>query len=87
MPAYVEELLSEESLKKTGYFNVDSVKQWKQAVFEHRLGFRNRSSVELGLVGVFATQLWHHTYIEGNLCDLPSGWKKPTQEKRQLVHA
>jgi len=87
VPAYVEQLLSEESLKRTGYFNIDAVKQWKQAVFERRLGLRNRSSVELGLVGVFATQLWHHTYIQGNLCDLPSGWKKPTPQPRELAHA
>ena len=26
----------------------------------------------MGLVGVLATQLWHHTYIEGGLCELSS---------------
>ena len=28
--------------------------------------------VEMGLVGVVATQLWHHTFIDGSLADLPS---------------
>jgi asparagine synthase (glutamine-hydrolysing) len=31
-----------------------------------------RTSVELGLVGVTATQLWHHLYIDGSLCELPT---------------
>ena len=26
----------------------------------------------MGLVGVLATQLWHHTYLDGTLADLPS---------------
>jgi hypothetical protein len=26
----------------------------------------------MGLVGVLATQLWHHKYIDGSLADLPS---------------
>jgi hypothetical protein len=26
-----------------------------------------RTMVEMGLVGVVATQLWHHTYIDGQL--------------------
>jgi hypothetical protein len=26
----------------------------------------------MGLVGVLATQLWHHTFIDGSLADLPS---------------
>jgi hypothetical protein len=25
----------------------------------------------MGLVGVLATQLWHHTYLDGSLCALP----------------
>jgi asparagine synthase (glutamine-hydrolysing) len=35
-----------------------------------------RTMVEMGLVGVVATQLWHHTYIGGSLADLPA-WKPP----------
>jgi asparagine synthase (glutamine-hydrolysing) len=77
VPGYVNQLLSEESLKKAGYFDLTAVKAWQQAVFQKRLSFRNRSSIELGLVGVFATQLWHHTFIDGSLCDLPSGWQRP----------
>jgi len=31
-----------------------------------------RISVEMGLTGVLATQLWHHLYLAGDLCDLQS---------------
>jgi asparagine synthase (glutamine-hydrolysing) len=35
-----------------------------------------RTMVEMGLAGVVATQLWHHTYIDGSLADLPA-WEPP----------
>jgi asparagine synthase (glutamine-hydrolysing) len=72
LPPFVEQLLSEESLKKTGYFNVQAVRHWRQAF--RRMGPRSlqRTSVEMGLVGVVATQLWHHTFIDSTLADLPS---------------
>jgi asparagine synthase (glutamine-hydrolysing) len=31
----------------------------------------NKTSVGLGLTAVTATQLWHHLYISGDLCELP----------------
>ncbi len=31
-----------------------------------------RVVIEMGLAGVVATQLWHHTFIDGSLADLPS---------------
>jgi hypothetical protein len=30
----------------------------------------------MGLAAVVATQLWHHTFIEGTLADLPA-WSPP----------
>jgi asparagine synthase (glutamine-hydrolysing) len=30
--------------------------------------------VEMGLVAVVGTQLWHHLFIDGNLADMPT-WK------------
>ena len=35
-----------------------------------RRGFA-RTGLEMGLTAVTATQLWHHLYISGDLCDLP----------------
>ncbi len=70
-PKYVSQLLSEESLGKTGYFNPQSVRYWRQGFRGLRAGSYQRTSVELGLMGVVATQLWHHLFIDSSLADLP----------------
>lgn len=36
------------------------------------VGSTQRTSIDMGLAGVFSTQLWHHLFIESNLADLPS---------------
>jgi asparagine synthase (glutamine-hydrolysing) len=71
-PPYVEQLMSAEALRKTGYFNAEAVSHWRKAYRTLRAGSSQRVSVEMGLVGVFSTQLWHHTFIDGSLADLPS---------------
>jgi len=69
---WIDQVLSPESLRKTGYFDVEAVTRWRKAVFAMRAGGVLRTSVEMGLVAVTATQLWHHLYISGDLADLPS---------------
>ena len=71
-PPFVSELLSEESLHRTGYFDVAQVRYWRKAFRELRAGSLPRLSVEMGLAAVVATQLWHHTFIDGSLADLPT---------------
>jgi asparagine synthase (glutamine-hydrolysing) len=68
-PAYVDQLLSEESLRKTGYFDPQAVGHWRQAYQGLRAGSHQRTSIEMGLVAVLSTQLWHHTYL-ASLADL-----------------
>jgi asparagine synthase (glutamine-hydrolysing) len=78
-PPFVEQLLSSESLQKTGYFDPPAVHHWRQAFRGLREGSWRRTSVEMGLVGVLSTQLWHHTFVDGSLADLPSlarGWRQ-----------
>ncbi len=70
-PAWVDQLVSAESLRKTGYFNPQAVAFWREAYRSLRAGSHTRVGVEMGLVAVVATQLWHHTFIEGGLADLP----------------
>jgi asparagine synthase (glutamine-hydrolysing) len=70
-PPFVEQLLSEEALRETGYFDPAAVLYWRQHFRSIRLNQGKRLSVEMGLVGVVATQLWHHTYL-GSLCELPT---------------
>ncbi len=71
---FVDQLLSDESLKKTGYFNVEAIRHWVNVIKNGRLKLTERSSVELGLVGVLATQLWHHIFIDGSLADISGKW-------------
>jgi asparagine synthase (glutamine-hydrolysing) len=69
--AFVDQLLSEESLHKTGYFDAAAVSHWRQAVRQLPQGSKRRTVVEMGLAGVVSTQLWHHTFINPGLADLP----------------
>jgi asparagine synthase (glutamine-hydrolysing) len=71
-PAFVDQLLSTESLRRTGYFEPDAVHSWRASFRHLREGSNQRLSVEMGLVGVLSTQLWHHTYIDPSLADLAS---------------
>ncbi|MFM7149130.1 MAG: asparagine synthetase B family protein, partial [Gemmataceae bacterium] len=72
VPPFVDQLLSQESLRRTGYFDVDSVLNWRKSFKGLRAGSLKRTSIEMGLVGVLSTQLWHHQFIDGSLADLPS---------------
>jgi asparagine synthase (glutamine-hydrolysing) len=69
-PPFVRDLLSSESLARTGYFDVEAVRSdceaWAKGESE-KIG----TFASLGLGGVVATQLWHHLYLGGGLCDLP----------------
>ena len=78
-PPFVTQLLSEESLRKTGYFDVAEVHHWRRDFRQMRAGSLPRLSVEMGLAAVVATQLWHHQFMGGGLADLPewSGIKSP----------
>lgn len=68
--SYVDELLSESSLKTTGYFDVASVRDGIQSLKSGASTGRD-TFTNLGMVGVITTQLWHHLYLGGGLCALP----------------
>jgi asparagine synthase (glutamine-hydrolysing) len=74
VPPYVDQLLSPESLRKTGYFDVKAVDHWRKAFWDLRPNSHRRTSIEMGLVGVVATQLWHHIFIDDSLADIPGRW-------------
>jgi asparagine synthase (glutamine-hydrolysing) len=71
-PPFVDQLLSEESLRRTGYFDPQAIHHWRRAYEQMRAGSAQRTSIEMGLAGVFSTQLWHQIFIDSNLADLPS---------------
>ena len=70
-PPFVADLLSGEALRRTGYFDVAAVHHWRKAYQTMRPGSLPRLSIEMGLVAVVATQLWHHTFLGESLADLP----------------
>ena len=71
-PAWVDQLLSRESLATTGYF--DAVEVEKNRAAQQRLPRRSfrRFVMDMGLMGVISTQLWHHIFLGGGLADLPA---------------
>jgi asparagine synthase (glutamine-hydrolysing) len=85
-PPFVTQLLSEESLRKTGYFDVAEVHRWRRDFRKLRAGSLPRLSVEMGLVAVVATQLWHHEFMGGGLADLPewTGIKSPAAAEQGI---
>ena len=70
-PAFVRDLLSPESLAQTGYFDATAVAQDCAALARGEDKKDLGTFTSLGLGGVVATQLWHHLYLGGGLCDLP----------------
>ena len=71
-PPYVEQVLSEESLRKTGYFDAEQVAHYRKIYREYKWRDSGKKLVaEMGLAGVIATQIWHHKFLGGELCDLP----------------
>ena len=70
-PKFVAELMSEESLRRTGYFDVESVHHWRRAFRQLPAGSLPRFSIEMGLTAIVATQLWHHIFIDSDLMAEP----------------
>ncbi|MCY2945337.1 MAG: asparagine synthase (glutamine-hydrolyzing) [Planctomycetota bacterium] len=71
---YINQLLSDESVERAGYFQPNAIRYWRDRAKAYRQNAPVRTTLEMGLVGVLATQLWHHLYIDPNLCELPD-WK------------
>ena len=79
-PPFVEQLMSEESLRKTGYFDVAEVRRRYEA-YRRGQASRHRFFVEFGLITALSTQLWHHIYLGGDLCELPQHPPSPKVER------
>ncbi|MFO0950844.1 MAG: asparagine synthase C-terminal domain-containing protein [Isosphaeraceae bacterium] len=69
-PPWVDQLLSPESLRSTGYFDPERVacqRRMQNMLPRVTVG---RFVNDVGLTCVVSTQLWHHLFC-GGLCDLP----------------
>lgn len=84
-PAYVDQLLTRESLERTGCFDADRVLARRAACAAMRPRAGRRLAVEMGLAAVTATQIWHHMFLGGGLCELPT-WEPPEVDRAQPLH-
>jgi asparagine synthase (glutamine-hydrolysing) len=74
-PIWVDQLLSPESLRKTGYFDPEIVKRERMKQLALPRITARRFVMDIALTCVVSTQLWHHLFF-GGLCELPS-WTPP----------
>lgn len=71
-PSWVDQLLSPESLRETGYFDpavIARERSWQMMI--PRITPR-RLAFDVALTCVVTTQLWHHLFCGGGLCELPT---------------
>ena len=77
---WIKQVLSPESLRKSGYFDPEAVAAGVAKLEGMKRKSPGKTGLEMGLTAVTATQVWHHLYLGGGLCDLPtatSGSKAP----------
>lgn len=79
-PEWVDQLLSHESLQKAGMFDPEGVRYAIQRQRPGGLPSFQKFVLDLGLMGVISTQLWHHTWCGGGLADLPV-WSPPVRNE------
>ncbi|MDR0416493.1 MAG: asparagine synthase (glutamine-hydrolyzing) [Propionibacteriaceae bacterium] len=74
-PAWAGQLLEPESLARSGWFDPAAVARRIRLQRRRPLGPRG-FAFDLGLANVVTIQLWHHLFLGGGLCDLPT-WQAP----------
>lgn len=77
-PLWIDQLLSPESLRAAGYFDPESVAREREAQALRFTLPPRRFVRDVGLTSVIATQLWHHVYCGGGLCEL-TAWSPPSR--------
>jgi asparagine synthase (glutamine-hydrolysing) len=82
-PRWVDQLLSPESLKVTGWFDPDGVARERAAQVRSSWPTPRRIIMDLSLTCVVTTQLWHHIFLGGGLCDLPT-YTAPRSRRRTV---
>ena len=77
-PLWVDQLLSRESLAATGIFDPEMIA--RQRAWQTRIPRITpaRFVYDVALTCVVSTQLWHHIYCGGGLCELPT-WQAPAR--------
>jgi len=82
-PRWVDQLLSPESLRATGYFDPEKVRRERNLqTLIPRITAR-RFVLDVALTCVVSTQLWHHLFCGGGLCELPA-WEVPIPDAHRV---
>jgi asparagine synthase (glutamine-hydrolysing) len=82
-PSWVDQLLSPESIKATGWFDPEGVARECALHLRPTWLIPKRIIMDLSLTCVVATQLWHHLFLGGGLCELPT-YTAPRSRRRTL---
>ncbi len=79
-PRWVDQLLSRESLLATGYFDPEMIA--RQRAWQTRIPRITpaRFVYDVALTCAVSTQLWHHIFCGGGLCELPT-WQAPVRRR------
>jgi asparagine synthase (glutamine-hydrolysing) len=80
-PAWIDQLLSPESLRLTGWFDPAAVARERAAQMRFPRITPKRIIMDLSLTCVITTQLWHHLFLGGGLCELPT-WERASAPSR-----
>jgi asparagine synthase (glutamine-hydrolysing) len=83
-PGWVDQLLSPESLRRAGCFDPKAIARERRAQTMFPRITPRRFALDVGLTCVVATQLWHHQFFGGGLCDLPT-WTPPPVHEHERV--
>ncbi len=82
-PPFVRQLMSPEALRRTGYFDPATVLSDYNRIASGQASKLN-VFLKMGLTGVLSTQLWHHLYLGGGLCELPDLSPSPQIQRPSL---
>jgi asparagine synthase (glutamine-hydrolysing) len=77
-PAWVDQLLSRESLTATGYFDPATITRQRAWQTHIPRVTPARGVYDVALCCAVSTQLWHHIFCGGGLCEL-SSWQAPSR--------
>jgi asparagine synthase (glutamine-hydrolysing) len=77
-PLWVDQLLSRESLAATGYFDPKTITRQRAWQTHIPRITPARGVCDVALTCAVSTQLWHHIFCGGGLCELPT-WQSPVR--------
>src|SRR5205814_3927286 len=79
---YFQQLRSRQSLRRSPYFDAEQVLKLCDRTRRATSADPFRLSYGVALWAVAGTQLWHHLYLGGGLCELPE-WTAPVRDSRR----